>query len=231
MIGSVNNNPLFFIGNYAGSEGGDIGQEDFLTMLLVQLQNQDPMNVMSQAEFTTQLTQLSSLEQLRSINENIAGSLNGNALLTNSLNNSLATTLIDKTVKAYGNQLNLDDSGDVNCAFRLAGDAEKVSVKIYDGEGDLVRTMEFEKMDEGQQVVSWNGEDNGGSRLSSGEYTFKVEAYDGEDQAINVDHYLYGRVEAVSYKNGMAVLIVNGLEVDIADVFEVLSGEDDISRR
>jgi flagellar basal-body rod modification protein FlgD len=214
--------PRFFIGNNARSSGREPGQEDFLSMLLVQLQYQDPLDVMSQSEFTAQLAQFSQLEQLQRINETIGSSISGNALLTNSLNNTLATTLIDRTVLANGNRVMLEEGEDPRLAFELSDEAVSVTVEIYDEDGDLVRTMEYDNMDEGRHVVTWNGEDDAGRDLSSGEYTFKVRAADGAGSTVGATTYVQGTVDAVRYVNGQAILIVDGLEVAFSDVVEIL---------
>ena len=222
IIGNNTNLPTYYVGNTNGSMGQELGRDDFLSMLLVQLRYQDPLNVMSQSEFTSQLAQFSSLEQLQQINGNITSSLNANALLTNSLNNSLATTLIDRTVKAHGNSLYLEDGQSATCAFDLSEAADKVTISIYDEDGDLVATIDEQDLGQGQHVVAWDGKDDGGRRLSSGEYTFKVEAFDGNQESVDVDVYIMGRVEAVKYQAGSAVLVVDGLEVELSDVFEIL---------
>ena len=58
----------------------ELGKEDFLTLLVTQLKNQDPMNPMESTDFTAQLAQFSSLEQLFGVNDalgNIQNSLSG----------------------------------------------------------------------------------------------------------------------------------------------------------
>ncbi|GIW78948.1 MAG: flagellar basal body rod modification protein FlgD [Gemmatales bacterium] len=55
----------------ANRPSNTLGREQFLNLLLIQLQNQDPLNPVSQSDFTDQLTQLSTLESLNSLNSNI----------------------------------------------------------------------------------------------------------------------------------------------------------------
>ena len=78
---------------------GTLGKDDFLTLLTVQMQNQDPFKPMDPSEFTAQLTQFEELEQLFNISE----SLEYLTLYQNSLVNTEAMNFIDKTIKALGN--------------------------------------------------------------------------------------------------------------------------------
>ena len=83
----------------ATSGSSTLGKDDFLKLLIVQLRNQDPLNPTEGTEFAAQLAQFSSVEQLTNINSTLTESLATNKLLTQSIGNSLATTMIGKTVK------------------------------------------------------------------------------------------------------------------------------------
>src|ERR1700690_2579879 len=77
-----------------------LGEDDFLKLLTMQMQYQDPMNPMSGTEFASQLAQFSSVEQLTNINSELAQSISSNSVLTQSINNDLAATFIGKNVRA-----------------------------------------------------------------------------------------------------------------------------------
>ncbi|MGA9120044.1 MAG: flagellar hook capping FlgD N-terminal domain-containing protein, partial [Bacteroidota bacterium] len=80
-----------------------LGKDDFLKLLVTQLQNQDPLNPLQGTEFVAQLAQFSSLEQLTNINSSLEQNIQSNQLMTQSIGNSLAATLVGKDVRASSN--------------------------------------------------------------------------------------------------------------------------------
>ena len=76
-----------------------LGKDDFLNLLVAQLQHQDPLNPAESTEFTAQLAQFSSLEQLSNINDN----LKNMELFQTSVTNSQAVSYIGKEITAKGN--------------------------------------------------------------------------------------------------------------------------------
>ncbi|MGD8888475.1 MAG: flagellar hook capping FlgD N-terminal domain-containing protein, partial [Desulfobacterales bacterium] len=82
-------------------ESETLDKDDFLNLLITQLQNQDPLKPTDSVEFTAQLAQFSSLEQLSNVNENLKLLQNFQA----SINNSQAVALIGKEITAKGNSI------------------------------------------------------------------------------------------------------------------------------
>jgi flagellar basal-body rod modification protein FlgD len=89
------------------SSNSAMGQMDFLQLLMVQLSYQDPMNPIDSQAFSAQLAQFSQLEQLTEMNENLGYAQQTNLLLAQSVNNTMAASMIGKDVKAYGDQTEL----------------------------------------------------------------------------------------------------------------------------
>ena len=78
----------------SSATNGVLGQDDFLKLLVSQLQNQDPMNPMDGTQFASQLAQFTSVEQLANINTSLQSSISANQLLNQSISNALSTTVI-----------------------------------------------------------------------------------------------------------------------------------------
>jgi flagellar basal-body rod modification protein FlgD len=76
-----------------------LGKDDFLKLLTVQLQNQDPMSPLENNELVAQLAQFSSLEQMANMNQSLQDSLDSDLLVGQLLNNTMATTLIGRSVR------------------------------------------------------------------------------------------------------------------------------------
>ena len=202
-----------------------LGKDEFMELLTVQLQHQDPLDPMNNEEMIAQLAQFSSLEQLENMNANLESSINLDLMLTQVLNNTAAAGLIGKTVVAVGNMVALDDADVVPINFDLASDAHRVVVTVYDENGTAVRTIEAENLQSGRNDVSWDGTGTNGSRLSEGTYTFEVQAFDGEDNPIGVTHLVVGEIDKAKFADGEAMVILSGLEVPISEIIEIYSDE------
>jgi flagellar basal-body rod modification protein FlgD len=160
------------------SSNDEMSKTDFLTLLITQLQNQDPTNPQDSSEFASQLAQFSSLEQLMNLNTSLTS-------VSTAMSGSQAYSLVGKDALYDGNTLTVtsgETPSDINLA--LASDASSVTIKIYDSDGTLVRTIDAGELSSGVQSVSWDGNDSSGNALSSGEYTFEVSATDSSGSTV-----------------------------------------------
>ncbi len=199
----------------------DMGKYDFLQLLVTQLKNQDPLSPMQSQEFAAQLAQFSSLERLMSIDDNLKQGIDSDMLLAQTINNTLATTFIGKEVLSQGDNIALLSGQTAPLSFELADNAQKVTVKIYDENDNLVRTIEISELDRGRHTIEWDGNNENGNALAGGNYRFEVEALDGDENPVTVQTYSRGIVSAVKYENGQPVLIVNGKEVYFGDIVQI----------
>ena len=193
-----------------------LGKNDFLKLLVKQLQYQDPLNPVENTDFTAQLAQFTTLETLSNIDENITQL----GILQNSINNMNAMSFIGKQVNAKGNILNYTGS-DLNIDFSLDALAAEVRVKIFAEDGTLVRTIERENVQEGNVQFVWDGTDHNGERVSEGRYRFFVQAADDEGNAVGTTSYAAGVVTGIRYDKGITYLIIGNKEVNIADIDKI----------
>jgi flagellar basal-body rod modification protein FlgD len=168
-----------------------LGKDDFLTLLVAQLQHQDPLNPQDSTEFTAQLAQFSSLEQLGNVNDN----LEYLKLATAAANNTEAVSLIGKQIIAAGNAIQREDGAAVACNFELAAEASAVAVNIYDPNGNFIRTFEGGALSAGAQALEWDGKDSQGHSVPDGVYSFEVLAVDYNDRIYNRDRQRRGLSE------------------------------------
>lgn len=215
-VASAANNPA---GIYdPGATSTSMGKDDFLTLLITQLQNQDPLNPADSTEYTAQLAQFSSLEQLSNVNAN----LEYMQLYQASINNAQAVSFIGKEIISLGNDIQVTDGQAETCRFELAGEASGVVVNIYDSAGNLVRAIEQGAMDGGRQSVTWDGTDQNGNTVPDGDYTFEVMAVDAADQKVEALTYSSGLVEGVTFIEGRTYFLVGNQKVPISDIVEVV---------
>jgi flagellar basal-body rod modification protein FlgD len=162
-----------------------LGQEDFLKLLITQLENQDPLNPQDSTEFTAQLAQFSSLEQLTNINT----ALSNLQTIVFSQNNASITSLLGKSVLSYGNEIPVVSGQSADIKYDLAQDASLVTVDIYDSSDNLVRTISPGSQSAGRQTVTFDGLDSSGNPLASGTYYYKVSATTLEGNSISATSY------------------------------------------
>lgn len=143
-----------------------LGKEDFLTLLVAQLQNQDPLNPTDATEFTGQLAQFSSLEQLIDINSNLE-ELSGD-------------TGIFSSVGALGKEVTVEAESveyagsDLQVGYSLDSTVTGVTLTIRDSAGDVVRTLEGSEFDAGMHFLTWDGKNDSGTEVSEGTYSLSV---------------------------------------------------------
>lgn len=187
--------------NYAGDS--ELDKEDFLTLLVAQLQHQDPLNPMDDKEFTSQLAQFSQLEQLTSINQGI-GSLGEKSMQQDMTS---AASFIGKNVRAVGDGLSVRDDGTVSTLFYLTADtAEKVYINIFDEGGNIIRTVQLGAQAAGEHEFQWDGKDWGGKTVPTGQYRVAMAAEGQDGNPILIQTEVTGQVEGALYSGGQNYL-------------------------
>lgn len=216
--------------------GQNLDQDDFLLMLVTQLNNQDPLNPLEGHEFAAQLAQFTSVEQLMGLNDSLSSQAEmftmlaetmGDSLvaqgemltrLADSLNRSAATDLIGLSVDVPGNVLGWGGSGPVALAFELDAPASSVQVVIRNENGEAVRTLTREDSQAGLHNASWDGMDADGNPLPEGVYTFDVQATDADGNPVNATTLMQGIVDRVGFGPEGVVVWVNGQPVPYNDI-------------
>ncbi len=199
-----------------------LDQMDFLELLMIQLRYQDPMSPMDSQEFAAQLAEFSQLEQLTQMNQNLNSSMQTNLILAQSVNNTMAASMIGKDVLAYGNEVEISDGQDTEIHYELDGSAQKVTIEIKNENGVTVRTIEAGPQGSGEQQVVWDGTDDEGDDLPDGIYTYTVSAETVSGTTVNSTTYTYGTVTGVSYTDGMAEFLVGSITVSLSDIYQIL---------
>jgi len=197
-----------------------LGKDDFLKLLMAQLNNQDPLKPMEHQEFSAQLAQFGSLEQLQNIHkgiESLQGGMGNEAKLS-------ALGMIGKSVSANGNEVELMEGQPVNLSFSSKEGITPIKAQIYTDGGKLVRELDINPRT-AQAGLSWDGKDQEGSSMPSGKYTFRVQGVNPNGQAEELGAKLSGRVTAVEMNGNQPVLIVQTssgqAKLDLAKVTSV----------
>jgi flagellar basal-body rod modification protein FlgD len=198
-----------------------MGKEDFLKMLIAQLKNQNPLDPMDGTEYCAQLAEFSQLEQLQNLNTSMTDSINANYTLTQSINNTMMANLIGKEVKIDGEDIVVDGQESISLGYNLASEAQSAEIKIYNSSGTLVKTLTSISTTEGDNKLSWDLTDNSGKAVSSGDYTFKVEATNNSGDTMTVDVFKNGTIDGVRFGDSGTTVVVDGVEYSISDITEI----------
>lgn len=198
-----------------------LGKESFLTMLVAQLQNQDPLNPMDGTDFSSQLAQFSQLEQLINLNDSM-----------DTLAKSYAEKSEGDAVEYIGKQVtgNVDtmnvSSGTVSGGFYNLEKPADIMITVTDADGKTVKTLFEGQQTAGSHLISWDGTDSKGKAVEDGSYKYSVMANTGTGYA-NVPSSLTGTVQGVTYNNGKPYLVVQGVLLDLNSLTSVINQNSD----
>jgi flagellar basal-body rod modification protein FlgD len=187
---------LFATLNGSGSSVGTSTSEDiqnrFLTLLIAQLENQDPLNPLENTEMTNQLAQMSTVQGIEQLNTTL------DTLVTSLADAQAvqASALIGKTVLVPGGNLSLTD-GEAYGGVYLASPADTVTIKVYDASGNLVQTQSLDEAEAGSLLFSWDGSNASGETAPDGQYSFKVTA-SMESESVTANALQLGTVSALT---------------------------------
>jgi flagellar basal-body rod modification protein FlgD len=193
-----------------------LGQDDFLKLLITQLKNQDPLKPTDNTEFVSQLAQFSQLEQTAKQAQLLQKSLDAQ---TASLQYTLLP-MIGRTITIGQELIQLGD-GPAPFGYTLDKSASKVLVTIQDQQGHVVRSLEYLDRPVGPHTAVWDGQDQNGTLLPKGIYRYLISAVDSEGKPVNVEGRASLVVSGVRMEEGQAKLLVGDLAVDPSDIVEL----------
>jgi flagellar basal-body rod modification protein FlgD len=198
--------------------GKAMGRDDFLKLLIAQLQNQDPLHPLDNQEFAAQLATFNSLDQLIGINQKLDGMQSQQQML----GQLSAASMIGKQIIADGNQVYLAQGTQATIPYALDAAAARVAITITDGQGNLVRTLVGGNQQAGEQTVLWDGKDAAGKTLPAGAYSIQVSALDAAGKKIGATSRTRGIVTGVDFNGGDLLLEIGAVKVPLSAVKGIL---------
>lgn len=202
----------------AAAAAPTVDKNEFLQLLVAQLQHQDPTQPTEGTEFVTQLAQFSQVEQA----QNQTTELTTISNQMSGLSSNEAANLIGKQVDVSGSNLTYDGSLAATSSVTLDAAATSVQVQVKDSSGNVVRTMAMGAQPAGPMQITWDGKDDSGTAEPAGSYTVSVSATGANGGAVNVETDVKGVVTQVSYDKGYPVVTLNsGTTAAISDLVSV----------
>ncbi|MBN9230857.1 MAG: flagellar biosynthesis protein FlgD [Legionella sp. 40-6] len=186
----------------------NLGQQDFLRLMVAQIQNQDPLQPQVNGEFLSQLAQFSTNDGVNKMQESMqqmANSLQSNQALQ-------ASALVGRKVLVASDALTLEKDGDAKTGIDVPPGATNLVAYIYNDAGELVKTMNLGSKEAGFVQFPWDGSGQDGKRLNEGRYRVSVHGtYMGQEVAFKT--MTTANVDSVSLgQNG------EGLRLNVAGV-------------
>ncbi|MBK7665236.1 MAG: flagellar hook assembly protein FlgD [Sterolibacteriaceae bacterium] len=193
------------------------GQDRFLMLLTTQLKNQDPLNPMDNAQMTSQLAQISTVDGINKLNstlEKLVGSQQGSEALQ-------AAALVGRDVLVEGRNLQIAGAG-ASAGIELASAADNVAVNIVDANGLAVRTLSLGALDAGAHRFDWDGKSGSGAQVADGAYTMTVQALKGNAAVVASPLQISRVTSVVRETSGVSLDLGAQGRIGLADVKEIL---------
>jgi flagellar basal-body rod modification protein FlgD len=187
---------------------GEIGKDDFMTMLIAQLKAQDPMDPMKSEEFAVNLAQFTQVEQLTKINDSIAKMSGGDS--SNSLASYLGTEVSVGTDAVGVTQGN---AGTLNVDLPTA--LNSLKVQFLDKDGNVKGVKEFTNLPAGKNKLPLNS-----LGLSNGTYSLKIDGQASGGLTSSIQGKISGIVSGF-IPGADPKLILGNREVSPKDIKEV----------
>ena len=180
-----------------------LGQEDFIELMIAQMRNQDPLKPADPTQFLSQLAQFSQVTGIQSMERAVTGlaeSLRSAQLLS-------GTSLVGREVLAVSDSATLVEDGAIAGAVDVPDGAASLRVLVRDSTGQLVRTLNLEPR-AGLTEFTWDGTTDRGTVASPGEYRFEVVAASGST-SFSLQPLLASRVDSVTFDPSSQRLVLN----------------------
>ncbi|MEI7811822.1 MAG: flagellar hook capping FlgD N-terminal domain-containing protein [Ignavibacteria bacterium] len=204
-----------------GKSKSTLGKDDFFKLMISQLKYQDPLNPTDSTQFSAQLAQFSSLEQLSNMSASLDKSITANYALTQSVNNTMSSTLIGKEIKLGGSDVSFNGESSIQLGYKLPSDAKSVTVKITDSNGSVIKTLDNSLISAGDHKLSWDFTDNNGNKVPYGQYQYAVEAVDNSGNNITTESFKMGTIDSVKFTSQGTKLVIGNSEYDLSNVLEI----------
>jgi flagellar basal-body rod modification protein FlgD len=195
--------------------GSQLDKEAFLTLLIAQLRNQDPLSPLEPHEFAAQLAQFTSVEQLTNLNEAVA--LQSQAVQLAALldETALGASLLGRHVVAEGNQVAVSDGdyGEIQVEIGAAGGA--ATLQVFDSSGREVASREIGHVSAGRQSLTLP------AGIPEGTYSYALTVTGSDGESVPVVTYISGVVDGVYFRGGQIVLRIGEIEVPMDTLAEI----------
>ncbi|HHQ13552.1 MAG TPA: flagellar hook assembly protein FlgD [Chromatiales bacterium] len=201
-------------------EKSELGQEDFMTLMIEQFRNQDPFQPMENGQFIAQMAQFSQVSGIAEMNQSmgkLADSLASNQALQ-------ASTLVGRSVLAEGNLVNLrGEDSTVKGGVDLPYATGSAFVRIFDNSGQPIRDIPLGPRNAGVNTFEWDGKLPDGEQAPPGLYRIAAGLRNGDAEEA-LDTYVATPVQSITLSGGRSAQITTeaGQQISLSQVKAIL---------
>ncbi|MBN3722747.1 flagellar hook assembly protein FlgD [Burkholderia sp. Ac-20379] len=198
-----------------GTSAADL-QQTFLTLLVTQLQNQDPTSPVDSSQMTSQLAQINTVSGIAQLNSSLT-SLSSQITAGQS---TQAALLVGSNVLAPGSTLNVSSGATTAFGVQLTSAASNLTITVKDSTGKVVNTVNEGAQAAGTVPLTWTPTDSNGVPLADGTYTISATYTDSTGATANATTLTVAQVQGVVRQaDGTAGLALsNGSTVGLSDI-------------
>jgi flagellar basal-body rod modification protein FlgD len=195
--------------------------QNFLKLLIAQIQNQDPMAPMDASTMTAQMSQLNMVESMSTMNTSMTAMLSQ----MQSANFMNQASLIGHSPATAGGEIKYVGNGDVNLAINAKNPLQSVIATITDSSGNQVMSTSLGAVQAGMTNFAWAGTDMNGAQMPADTYTLTLVGKTADGKTENPSPYVASPVMSVSKgSDGNAVLnLLDGTSMAASDVQQWLN--------
>jgi flagellar basal-body rod modification protein FlgD len=178
----------------------ELGQNEFMELMIAQMENQSPLDPQDNGEFISQLAEFSSLEEMQKLSsqvENFATSYQSSQALQ-------ASAMVGRTVLVPGTDAPMSSDGTISGMVDLEASTGSLKVSIFNASGELVNELNMGQQLAGSVPFSWDGKNMNGEEMPYDQYTIKAETNQGGEVS-QVTTLLSANVSSVSIGTGGAI--------------------------
>ena len=195
---------------------GILGKDDFLKLLLVELQYQDPTEPMDSEKILSQTSQLATLESADNTNKALEA-LSASLLSSAQFN---TVSAIGKIADTGSNGMIFEEGESKSFEIYFPEEISAGNVEIKDADGNLVRSIPISPNDKGVYSFDWNGVTNGGDAAKSGVYYIEAAYANGSGQSRITRAGAYP-IESVRFEDGQSLLKLGSSYVPFDSIKEI----------
>jgi flagellar basal-body rod modification protein FlgD len=191
-----------------------VDQQEFLTLFIAQLQNQDPLNPLDVNGLTSQLAQFSSLEQLYNIN----GAVQGLGEAMASRDEIDPVSLLGADVTVGGDGIEMAGGEATSLLLDVPQGATGLQIAVEGPGGVVVRTIDLGTPPPGDMEFVFDGKDDRGLPVLDGLYTARVSGRDEAGESLSIESFVQGTVTGIDMRGESPVLLLGERRVALGDV-------------
>ena len=199
----------------SGTSAADQTQ-NFLKLLIAQIQNQDPMAPMDASTMTSQMSQLNMVTSMSNMNTSMTAMLNQ----MQSVNFMNQAALIGHSPEVAGNSISFDGTNSVVLGANAANPLSSVVATITDSSGNVINTADLGTLVAGMKNFAWDGIDSSGNKVAAGNYSISISGKNTSGNSESPTVYVASPVAAVSKgTNGDSLLtLVDGRQINASTI-------------